>query len=149
MTFLSTGIVARQFPIFLPKFLCTSGLLRKFISQEIIKWTSLELEILNELSADSGLWTESERNIALKVLCDRVTEHNILVISKYYSRIRIERLSSLIGISLIDAETALCGMVCKKALSARIDRPAATVLFMTSTQASSMVNWKSLCSLLT
>lgn len=54
----------------------------------------------------------------------RVTEHNILVVCQYYSRIRMARLAQLLDLPLADAEKHLSDMVVAGALTAKIDRPA-------------------------
>lgn len=53
-----------------------------------------------------------------------MTEHNILVVAKYYSRIRMERLAVLLDLSPADAEKHLSDMVVAHNVSAKIDRPA-------------------------
>jgi len=54
----------------------------------------------------------------------RVTEHNILVIAKYYSRIGMERLATLLDLPVADAEKHLSDMVVAGNVAAKIDRPA-------------------------
>jgi PCI domain len=54
----------------------------------------------------------------------RVTEHNILVLCKYYSRVRFSRLAQLLDLSEADAESRLSDMVVSGAVHAKIDRPA-------------------------
>lgn len=53
----------------------------------------------------------------------RVTEHNILVVAKYYSCIRMERLATLLDLSAADAEKHLSEMVIAANVTAKIDRP--------------------------
>jgi PCI domain len=54
----------------------------------------------------------------------RVTEHNILVVAKYYSRIRMERLAMLLDLPAADSEKHLSDMVVAGHVTAKIDRPA-------------------------
>ena len=54
----------------------------------------------------------------------RVTEHNVLVVCKYYSRIRLARLAQLLDLPPAETERHLSDMVVAGALSAKIDRPA-------------------------
>ena len=63
-----------------------------------------------------------DSNLRLRRL--RVTEHNILVVCKYYSRIRLARLAQLLDLPVAEAERHLSDMVVSGALSAKIDRPA-------------------------
>jgi PCI domain len=53
-----------------------------------------------------------------------VTEHNILVVAKYYSRIRMERLAMLLDLPAAEAEKHLSDMVVAGHVTAKIDRPA-------------------------
>ena len=64
------------------------------------------------------------RSAVLTVRRLRVTEHNILVVCKYYSRIRLARLAQLLDLPVAEAERHLSNMVVGGALSAKIDRPA-------------------------
>ena len=59
----------------------------------------------------------------------RITEHNVLAVAKYYSQLRLERLATLLGLPVGEAETALADLVVKGAVSAKIDRPEGTVKF--------------------
>merc|ERR1712137_608063 len=64
----------------------------------------------------------------------RVTEKNIRVVAKCYSRIRTTRLAELLGVDADAAERILGGMVCVRdaeaePLFARIDRPAGIISF--------------------
>jgi len=62
----------------------------------------------------------------------RVTEHNILVVCKYYSRIRLARLAQLLDLPPAETERHLSDMVVAGALSAKIDRPAGALHSMRS-----------------
>lgn len=65
--------------------------------------------------------------LALK---ERVTEHNIRVVSRYYSRIRLLRLAELIGLDVQETEDKLCGLVVDGSVYAKIDRPRQLVNFI-------------------
>lgn len=56
-------------------------------------------------------------------------QHNIRVIERYYSRVRLERLSSLLGVSVDRTEAELGDMVVKKGISAKINRLEGIVVF--------------------
>jgi 26S proteasome regulatory subunit N5 len=56
-----------------------------------------------------------------------VTEHNVLVVAKYYSCITTKRLAVLLDLPAPATEKALATMVVDGAVSAKIDRPAGTV----------------------
>jgi len=59
----------------------------------------------------------------------RVVEHNIRIISKYYKRITLSRLSQLLDLSEKETEESLCKMVVGKNVNAKIDRPSGIVDF--------------------
>ncbi len=75
----------------------------------------------------------SSRSVLIRLtLCAcrlRVVEHNILVISKYYNRISLQRLSTLLCLSREDTEKHLSDMVVSGNLYAKVDRPAGIVRF--------------------
>ena len=56
-------------------------------------------------------------------------QHNIRVIEKYYGRIRLERLSILVGVSVDRTEAELGDMVVKKKIAAKINRLEGIVVF--------------------
>ncbi|XP_064405875.1 26S proteasome non-ATPase regulatory subunit 12-like [Halichondria panicea] len=70
----------------------------------------------------------------------RVIEHNIRVIAKYYSRIRMQRLSELLALSIDEVEEFLSQLVTKKTIFARIDRPAGIVTFRESKDPNDVLN---------
>ncbi|RLN18182.1 hypothetical protein C2845_PM02G41410 [Panicum miliaceum] len=70
----------------------------------------------------------------------RIIEHNILVVSKYYSRITLKRLADLLCLSLQEAEKHLSDMVNSKSLIAKIDRPMGVVSFRTAQDSNGVLN---------
>jgi 26S proteasome regulatory subunit N5 len=56
-------------------------------------------------------------------------QHNIRVIERYYSRIKLERLSILVGVSVERTEAELGDMVVKKRIAAKINRLEGIVVF--------------------
>ena len=56
-------------------------------------------------------------------------QHNVRVIERYYSRVKLERLSTLLGVSVDRTEVELGDMVVKKRIAAKINRLAGTVVF--------------------
>ncbi|AQK91293.1 26S proteasome non-ATPase regulatory subunit 12 homolog B [Zea mays] len=65
---------------------------------------------------------------------------NILVVSKYYSRVTIKRLADLLCLSLQEAEKHLSDMVNSKSLTAKIDRPMGVVSFRVVQDCNSTLN---------
>lgn len=68
----------------------------------------------------------AKRYAALK---DRVIEHNVRVLAKYYTRLTLTRLEQLLDLDSAACEAALSGLVTAKMVYARIDRPSGVVTF--------------------
>jgi 26S proteasome regulatory subunit N5 len=62
----------------------------------VIRWTDFLEEYKDELEQETKSPGEGHGDRAMKDLFLRVIEHNILVVSKYYSRITLKRLSELL-----------------------------------------------------
>eukprot|EP00762_Andalucia_godoyi_P002841 ANDGO_04424.mRNA.1 26S proteasome non-ATPase regulatory subunit 12 len=74
----------------------------------------------------------------------RVVEHNIRVISSYYTRCTLDRLGQLIHLSPDEAERSLCEMVSNKDVFARVDRLSRVVVFKKSEAANEVMDaWAS------
>lgn len=119
-------------------------LLKLFSTDELIQWPNLmqkyekDLATLSTLPKDELQGEETKWQSALQ---ERVTEHNLRVLSKYYSRIRMQRLAELLDMSPDDTERKLAAMVSdKKAIWARIDRPAQIVSFSKPKDADAVLN---------
>lgn len=63
----------------------------------------------------------------------RVVEHNIRVISTYYTRVTMVRLSELLELKQEEAETFVCDLMSKKSIFAKIDRPKGMTIIITET----------------
>merc|ERR1711865_131828 len=83
----------------------------------------------NIFGGESGV----KRRDALQL---RVIEHNILVLSKYYTRIQLSRMADVLDLPAEDAEKRLSEMVVMKKLYARIDRMDGIVRFTSQKQQS-------------
>jgi 26S proteasome regulatory subunit N5 len=68
-----------------------------------------------------------------KLFCDtlrsRVIEHNIRVVARYYTKIRLSRLAQLLALTPQEVEERLSMMVALEDIAVRIDRPAGLVMF--------------------
>lgn len=98
------------------------SLLTQLTTPEIIPWP---LPADADLRAHPVLAVEEWHDMLHK----RIVQHNIRIISQYYTRIRFDRLSSLLSLEQKDTETALSEMVSEKFIYAKIDRPAGIVSF--------------------
>jgi len=106
---------------------------------EVIQWTSLwefyRNEYENEKLLGGALGAKTEEDLKLRII-----EHNILVVSKYYSRISLKRIADLLCLSLQEAEKHLSDMVNSKSLIAKIDRPMGVVSFRTAQDSNGVLN---------
>ncbi|CAO3592996.1 unnamed protein product [Absidia cylindrospora] len=116
-----------------------------FISIELMRWTQIEqtygqglqqIEIFNQATEEGQKrWKE---------LHNRVIEHNIRVIAKYYTRITTKRLTQLLDLSEKDTENFLSKLVVSKTIHARIDRTAGVISFQVKKDANHVLNeWSS------
>lgn len=119
-------------------------LLKLFSTNELIRWPVLMTQYKEDIAALMVPAKEEMKDEDVKwekALQERVTEHNLRVLSKYYSRIRLQRLAELLDMSEDDTERKLAAMVSdKKALWAKIDRPARIVSFAKPKDANAVLN---------
>lgn len=103
-------------------------ILQLMLSNEIINWNQFsslyrsELEKWFKLTNEHGLHCHRE-------LIYRIVEHNIRVISLYYTQIYMERLTELLDVPAEKCEEILSRMISEKMLKAKIDRPSKIVRF--------------------
>ncbi|KAK4056568.1 proteasome regulatory particle subunit [Microbotryomycetes sp. JL221] len=119
-------------------------LIKCFTTPELMRWPGVE-ELYGQslrqtkvfgskgVSGVAGDIEESDKDSQgdkrWQVLHDRVVEHNIRVISKYYTRVTVTRLSELLDLDQNKTESFLSSLVSSKTVYAKIDRPAGTVSF--------------------
>lgn len=116
-------------------------LLNLFMCKELINFDSLNnmygkellgFDIFNQETAHGRkCWTE---------LKNRVIEHNIRIISNYYTRITMARLSELINLPSGETEDYLSRMANEGTLTVKIDRPAGIIYFTTNKPPSDLLN---------
>lgn len=58
----------------------------------------------------------------MRLLFKQIIQHNLHVIEKYYSRIKLDRISPLIGVGVERAEEEIADMVINKRITAKINR---------------------------
>ncbi|XP_021771108.1 26S proteasome non-ATPase regulatory subunit 12 homolog A-like [Chenopodium quinoa] len=121
----------------IPKF---KSLLKQLVTMEVVLWTSLWNEFEGEFENEKNLLGGSLGDKAAEDLKQRVIEHNILVISKYYSRITLKRLADLLCLSIKETEKHLSDMVVSKALVAKVDRPMGVVCFQVVKDSNDILN---------
>jgi len=100
-------------------------LLTALTTQELVSWPlSKEAELKShpefQVEKKEQRWTDLHK---------RIVQHNIRVISKYYTNIRAERLAQLLQLDAERTEEYLSEMVSSSQLKAKIDRCVGTVAF--------------------
>ncbi|GAY67485.1 hypothetical protein CUMW_256850 [Citrus unshiu] len=138
-------------------------LLKQLVTMEVIQWTSLWNTYKDEFENETNMLGGSLGAKAAEDLRQRIIEHNILVVSKYYSRITLKRLAELLCLSIQisvpynsianynvkqvilkfpfqEAEKHLSDMVVSKALVAKIDRPQGIVCFQVAKDSNDILN---------
>ncbi|KAL5703503.1 26S proteasome non-ATPase regulatory subunit 12 A [Ranunculus cassubicifolius] len=115
-------------------------LLKQLVTMEVISWTTLWDTCKSEFENEKNMLGGPLGDKAADDLKQRIIEHNILVVSKYYSRITVERLASLLCLTIQETEKHLSDMVVSKALVAKVDRPMGTVSFQTAKDSNEVLN---------
>lgn len=115
------------------------AVLEAFTTPELIPWPIASEGDYKEHEEFCDVKTQEEM---WKELHKRVVQHNIRVLSQYYTRLSSERLTQLLQLDPTRAEELLSEMVSSKQLFAKIDRCAGTVTFSkTSSPALILNNW--------
>lgn len=106
------------------------------LSRFVHKLLTYELMPLNEAEIESQMASfdpfvdSTENNKAhMREFVRQLIQHNLRVIEKYYSKIKISTLSKLIGVPDERAESEICDMVVNKRIQAKINRLAREVTF--------------------
>ncbi|KAG0304624.1 26S proteasome non-ATPase regulatory subunit 12 [Dissophora globulifera] len=116
-------------------------LLKCFITTELMRWPMIEKIYGPTLGQNPALAGSDEASRKrLKELHNRVVEHNIRVIAKYYTRISTKRLTQLLDLPDKDCEGFLSKLVVSKTIYAKIDRPAGVVSFAKSKHPNEVLN---------
>ena len=112
-----------------------------FVTDELAQWPLPEHDLImkndllqaGEKAAKSGdTKLDGEDTWFYGMLRDRVVEHDIRVVAKYYTRINTIRLAEMLQLSVDKTEDYLSSMVTSEStarLDARIDRPAGIINF--------------------
>lgn len=108
-------------------------LLMLFITPEIMRWSDVCTTYEKELRTGSGasVFTSESKNGSkhwadLKI---RTVEHNMRIMSKYYTRIRMSRMAELLDLTEDETEEFLSALVVNKTVEAKIDRLEGIVCF--------------------
>jgi len=74
-------------------------LLSTFTTSEIVRWGLFEAQYGGEIAAERDIFAGEYGAKRLEDLKLRVIEHNVLVVTKYYTRITTARLAELLDLS--------------------------------------------------
>lgn len=106
------------------------NILRLMLSTELISWNlfcdtfKIELEKLTMFNVGNKHGIRCWRELIFRII-----EHNIRIISMYYIRITMKRISELLELTAEKCEEILCRMIGERLVRAKIDRPAGIVVF--------------------
>ncbi|KAK9111196.1 hypothetical protein Scep_018715 [Stephania cephalantha] len=115
-------------------------LLKQLVTMEVIQWTALWETFQKEFENERNMLGGPLGDKAAEDLRQRIIEHNIIVVSKYYSRITLKRLAELLCLSVQEAEKHLSDMVVSMSLVAKIDRPMGIICFQTAKDSNEILN---------
>ncbi|GJQ83915.1 putative 26S proteasome non-ATPase regulatory [Trypoxylus dichotomus] len=115
-------------------------LLKLFTTPELIKWSGLCDLYENALKSTPTFSGSEEAKQRWKDMRSRVVEHNIRVMAKYYTRIKISRMSELLDLNAGETEEFLSQMVVGKSVQAKTDRPSGVVHFQQMKDPSDVLN---------
>ncbi|GAB5585374.1 proteasome regulatory particle subunit [Umbelopsis nana] len=117
-----------------------SELIKCFVTNELMRWPKIE-EIYGSTLKETSIFSSDEAGQKRwSELHNRVIEHNIRVIAKYYTRITTKRLTQLLDLNEQDAEEFLSKLVVSKTIHAKIDRPAGIISFQVNKSANEILN---------
>nr|QBH67401.1 putative RPN5-26S proteasome regulatory subunit [Ustilago esculenta]QBH67519.1 putative RPN5-26S proteasome regulatory subunit [Ustilago esculenta] len=119
------------------------NLLKCFTTPELMRWPGIETlygPMLRQSATFSPIASSTntptvegvkvkDGNHRWEELHKRVVEHNIRVISHYYTRITLNRLSELLDLSPAQSESSLADLVSSGTIFAKMDRPSGLVNF--------------------
>uniref|UniRef100_A0A8C8F0A6 26S proteasome non-ATPase regulatory subunit 12 n=1 Tax=Oncorhynchus tshawytscha TaxID=74940 RepID=A0A8C8F0A6_ONCTS len=128
----------------IPKY---KDLLKQFTTMELMRWASLVEDYGKELregSPDSPATDvfncSEEGEKRWKDLKNRVVEHNIRIMAKYYTRITMKRMAGLLDLSIDESEEFLSNLVVNKTIYAKVDRLAGIINFQRPKDPNDLLN---------
>ncbi|XP_041363009.1 26S proteasome non-ATPase regulatory subunit 12-like [Gigantopelta aegis] len=123
-------------------------LLKHFTTHELINWKQLCQSFESELKTGSSanppthvFNSKSEGGVKRwQDLKNRVVEHNIRVMAKYYTRVRMTKMAELLDQPESETEDFLSNLVVNKTVSAKIDRLDGIVSFTSHKDPNDILN---------
>ncbi|RDW77491.1 hypothetical protein BP6252_05544 [Coleophoma cylindrospora] len=119
-------------------------LLKLFTVHELMRWPEVAKLFGPHLCStdvfDSEPGADKKAYKRWEDLRKRVIEHNVRVVAKYYTRIRMNRLTQLLDLTEDETEKYISELVTAKTVFAKIDRPARIVNFSKPRDADDVLN---------
>ncbi|KAM0344064.1 hypothetical protein ACHAPU_007967 [Fusarium lateritium] len=121
-------------------------LLRLFTVPELMRWPETakrfgpHLCSTDVFDAQPNQSSDDKAHKRWQDLRNRVIEHNVRVIAKYYTRIQMSRLTQLLDLTEDETEKYISELVTSKTVYAKIDRPARIVSFAKPRDADDVLN---------
>jgi 26S proteasome regulatory subunit N5 len=107
----------------------TRPFVKLFTVHELMRWPKVEESYGSFLLSYSAFADPSTKQTRWLLLRDRVMQHNIRTIARYYSSITLARAGQLLDTQPLECERYIADMVVDGQLSCKIDRPAGIVRF--------------------
>uniref|UniRef100_A0A671L9A7 26S proteasome non-ATPase regulatory subunit 12 n=1 Tax=Sinocyclocheilus anshuiensis TaxID=1608454 RepID=A0A671L9A7_9TELE len=122
-------------------------LLKQFTTMELMRWSSVVEDYGKELregsmeTPDTDVFNQSEEGEKRwKDLKNRVVEHNIRIMAKYYTSITMGRMAALLDLSVDESEEFLSNLVVNKTIYAKVDRLAGIINFQRPKDPNDLLN---------
>lgn len=117
------------------------ALLKLFTINELMSWSRVAARFEGILRATEVFAVDDPKGQdRWEELRRRVIEHNVRVVAKYYTRISVDRLRTLLDLDEDETEAYLSKLVTQKTVCAKIDRPAKIVSFGKARDADDVLN---------
>ncbi|GMF02671.1 unnamed protein product [[Candida] boidinii] len=125
----------------LDKLTLEKSLIKSFTLEELIKWDLFETNFSKTLFNTDFFNQSNEKGIKhWKDLQKRAIEHNLRIISKYYSTITLDRLTELLQLTQSEVETNITKLVNEGIIFAKINRPLRVVSFVAHKSENELLN---------
>ncbi|CAI4057319.1 hypothetical protein SKDZ_04G0940 [Saccharomyces kudriavzevii ZP591] len=116
------------------------SLVKLFTTHELMRWPIVQKTYEPVLNNDDLAFGGETNKHHWEDLQKRVIEHNLRVISEYYSRITLLRLNELLDLTETQTETYISDLVNQGIIYAKVNRPAKIVNFEKSKNSSQLLN---------
>lgn len=116
------------------------SLVKLFTTNELMRWPIVQKTYEPVLNKDDLAFGGEANKHHWEDLQKRVIEHNLRVISEYYSRITLLRLNELLDLTETQTETYISDLVNQGIIYAKVNRPAKIVNFEKPKNSSQLLN---------